>query len=132
MQEKSRRGADPLEENRSKRRPDVRHLLFITISSASNRDSSNDVSLASLAQPPPPKVQPRSPVLPEDIARELEALGNVDDVRKTRIERLEQIRRGNDDCVQPPDVDDRAVEEARLSYHDSAESSVEGKFFLQS
>ena len=38
-------------------------------------------------------------VLPEEITKELEALSQIDDARKSRIERLEKLRRGEEDVL---------------------------------
>ena len=66
--------------------------------------------------------------MPEDIARELEALergGNTDDDRRAiRIKRMEQRRRGADS---DGSGGDRPPDDGDVKYHDSAESSVEGE-----
>ena len=66
--------------------------------------------------------------MPEDIARELEALergGNTDDGRRAiRIKRMEQRRRGADS---DGSGGDRPPDDGDVKYHDSAESSVEGE-----
>ena len=66
--------------------------------------------------------------MPEDIARELEALergGNTDDDRRAiRIKRMEQRRRGADS---DGSLGDRPPDDGDVKYHDSAESSVEGE-----
>ena len=65
-------------------------------------------------------------VLPEEITKELEALSLVDDARKSRIERLEKLRRRED--VLPGDAEDDDDDmRCDQSLHESAESSVEGK-----
>jgi hypothetical protein len=64
-------------------------------------------------------------VLPEEITKELEALSLVDDARKSRIERLEKLRRRED--VLPGEDDDDDEFKGDQSLHESAESSVEGK-----
>jgi hypothetical protein len=64
-------------------------------------------------------------VLPEEITKELEALSLVDDARKSRIERLEKLRRRED--VLPGDIEDEDDDlRCDQSLHESAESSVEG------
>jgi hypothetical protein len=63
-------------------------------------------------------------VLPEEITKELESM--VDDARKSRIERLEKLRR-REDVLPGEDEDDDDVKcDQPLSLHESAESSVEG------
>ena len=66
--------------------------------------------------------------MPEEITKELEALSLVDDARKSRIERLEKLRRRED--VLPGDIEDEDDDlrcDQSQSLHESAESSVEGK-----
>lgn len=67
-------------------------------------------------------------VLPEEITKELEALSQIDEARKSRIERLEKLRRREDVLPgEEEDEDDMRLDQP-TSLHESAESSVEGIF----
>ena len=66
-------------------------------------------------------------VLPDEITKELEALSLVDDARKSRIERLEKLRRREDVLPGGDAEDDDDDMRCDQSLHESAESSVEGK-----
>ena len=65
-------------------------------------------------------------ILPEEITKELESM--VDDARKSRIERLEKLRRREDVLPGEDDDDDELKSDQPISLHESAESSVEGEY----
>lgn len=64
--------------------------------------------------------------MPEEITKELEALSMEDEARKSRIERLEKLRRREDFLPGEDDDDDELKCDQQSSLHESAESSVEG------